>query len=161
MEENRSQLVENITGTMQQIAQTWKFDPGVWMELELTIVQLKSLFYIDFEGSTNFKNLAVALGVTPPSVTGIVDRLVEHGLVSREENPENRRMQVLKITEKGKAILTRLTESRRSRMAFLLDGLNLEDLMALSRILANISKSLPHSQYILTKESSSFAEPND
>jgi len=52
------------------------------MDLSLTIGQLKSLFFIDFEGSTNFKKLATALGVTPPNVTGIVDHLVEQGLVT-------------------------------------------------------------------------------
>ncbi len=126
----------------------WKFDPEVWLDLDLTTVQLKSLFFIDFEGSTNFKNLAGALGVTPPSVTGIIDRLVEQGLVSREENPENRRMQVLKTTDNGKALLAKLTESRRSRISSLLEPLSLQDLSSLSRILSVMSKSM---EYLPTK----------
>ncbi len=154
MEEDRAQLIENITDTMQQMAHSWKFDPEVWMELDLTIVQLKSLFFIDFEGNTNFKNLAVALGVTPPSVTGIIDRLVEQGLVSREENPENRRMQVLKTTDKGKALLAKLIESRRSRISSLLDKLNLQDISDLARILATMSKSAAYLRETPGEESS-------
>jgi DNA-binding MarR family transcriptional regulator len=158
MENDRAQLIEGISDTMQQIARTWQFDPEVWLDLELTIVQLKSLFFIDFEGSTNFKNLAGALGVTPPSVTGIVDRLVEQGLVSRWENPDNRRMQVLKTTDNGKALLAKLTESRRGRISSLLDRLSLHDLTGLARILATMSKSMEHLQKTPNGDSSTAKE---
>jgi DNA-binding MarR family transcriptional regulator len=140
MEKDRAQLADEITKIAERIAHTWKFDPSIWLEVDLTAVQLKTLFFIDFKGSTNFKNLASALGVTPPSVTGIVDRLVEQKLISREENPENRRMQVLKITEKGKGLLSKLKESRRTRVSSLLGKLSLQDLAKLAEILNKLSK---------------------
>ena len=139
MEKEKSELIEEISDLMQCIAHTWKFVPEAWMGLDLTTMQLKSLFYIDFEGSTNFKNLATALGVTPPSVTGIVDRLVDQDLISREENPENRRMQVLKVTDKGKALLEKLMESRRTRVSSMLEGLSLQDLSTLARIMGEMA----------------------
>ena len=146
MEKERAQLIDEISQIVQRVAHTEKFVPGVWLELDLTFVQLKSLFFIDFEGSTNFKNLAVALGVTPPSVTGIIDRLFEQGLVSREENPENRRMQVLRTTAKGKELLAKLLASRRSKMSLLLEQLSLPDLTELARILALVAKSTAFTQ---------------
>lgn len=157
-EKDRAQLIEDITDTMQRIVHTWKFDPEVWLELDLTAVQLKSLFFIDFEGSTNFKNLAAALSVTPPSVTGIVDRLVEQGLVSRDENPGNRRMQVLRTTDKGKALLSRLIESRRSGISSLLEKLNLQDLSDLARILAAMSESMERLSKSADEESPGIKE---
>ena len=90
--------------------------PGVWLTLNLTIAQLKSLFFINFEGETNLKSLATALGVTPPNVTGIIDRLVEHGLVSREYNQLNRREQVLKLTAGGEELINRLNQLTVSRL---------------------------------------------
>ena len=48
----------------------------VWMSLTPTRAQLKSLFFISNQGSTNSKELAAALGVTPTNMTGIADRLV-------------------------------------------------------------------------------------
>jgi len=74
-----------------------EYVPDAWMELSLSVAQLKSLFFISKEGSTNFKKLAQALRVTPSNVTGIVDHLVEEGLVSRQENPEDRRMLMLQL----------------------------------------------------------------
>jgi MarR family transcriptional regulator, organic hydroperoxide resistance regulator len=104
-----------------------------WIELSLTIAQLKSLFFIADKGKTNFKKLADALGVTPPNVTGIVDRLVEHGLVSRTENPEDRRIMLLQITAKGRNLLHNLQQNRASHMATILGKLSDEDIAALLR----------------------------
>jgi DNA-binding MarR family transcriptional regulator len=119
------ELQRRVNHALEQSApDTWK----AWMNLNLTIAQLKSLFFIAREGSTNFRKLAAALGVTPSNVTGIIDRLVEQGLVSRRENPEDRRELLLQTTEKGKALLTNLRESRRSHMSRILAHLSLEEL---------------------------------
>jgi DNA-binding MarR family transcriptional regulator len=142
LEPDKEQLVEDISKAMQRMAHMFHFVPGVWMDLDLTIVQLKSLLYIDFKGSTNFKQLADALGVTPPSVTGIIDRLVEQGLISREENPTNRRMQVLRTTDRGKSLIQRLLESRRSTMSTFLGGLSMQDLSSLARITSILASSI-------------------
>ncbi len=107
--------------------------PDAWLELDLTIAQLKSLMFISHEGVTNSKTLAAALGVSPPNATGIVDRMVEQGLLSREYNPQNRRTQVLKVTEKGHGILNQLREGRTARFTSVLMLLNEEDLAVLAR----------------------------
>ena len=104
-----------------------------WIELSLTIAQLKSLFFIASRGKTNFKKLADALGVTPPNVTGIVDRLVEHGLVSRTENPEDRRIMLLQITTKGRDLLHNLQQNRASHMSNILEQLDQEEISSLHR----------------------------
>ncbi len=130
---DRAKLIEDIIRLQQQIIHTvGQHAPEAWMDLSLTIGQLKSLLFIDFEGSTNFRKLATALGVTPPSVTGIVDRLVERELVTRKEDPEDRRVLLLKTTEKGKALLAKLRASRISRMSDMLAQLSLEELSALA-----------------------------
>jgi DNA-binding MarR family transcriptional regulator len=54
-----------------------------WMALNITITQLKSLIYIQNKGRTSFKELAGALNVSPPVVTGIVDRLTSQDIISR------------------------------------------------------------------------------
>jgi DNA-binding MarR family transcriptional regulator len=117
-----------------------KSEPGAWMGLNLTIAQLKSLLFIEFEGHTSSKKLATALGASPPNVTGIIDRLVERRLVSREENPENRRMQVLTVTGKGVTLLTQLRERRVNRLTGLLGQMNTDDLAALARGLAALAR---------------------
>jgi DNA-binding MarR family transcriptional regulator len=73
-------------------------------------------------------------------VTGIVDRLVEQGLVSREENPEDRRMLLLKTRDKGKALLAKLRERGINRVSGILAQLSLEELSALARGLIAFAK---------------------
>lgn len=130
----KGKLIEEIHILIEQVFPViGQYQPEAWMDLDITIDQLKSLFFIDFKSKTNFKNLAAALGVTPPNITGIVDRLVAKGLVSREENPEDRRMMLLKTTDKGKTLLTRLKETGRNQSSPLLNQLSLEELKALTR----------------------------
>jgi MarR family 2-MHQ and catechol resistance regulon transcriptional repressor len=43
--------------------------------------------------------------LTPGSISTAVDRLFAKGLVSREENPEDRRIRVVALTESGKALI--------------------------------------------------------
>jgi DNA-binding MarR family transcriptional regulator len=105
----------------------------VWLELNVTIAQLKSLIFISSEGTTNFKTLATVMKVTPPDVTRIINRLVEQGLVSRQENPENRRIQILKVTDKGEILLKGLRERGPKQLSDILRLLSREDLSALQQ----------------------------
>src|SRR5712664_3416328 len=43
--------------------------------------------------------------LTPGSISTAVDRLFSKGLVSREENPEDRRIRLVAITESGRALV--------------------------------------------------------
>ncbi len=139
-ESDKIKLIEEIYQLERRISHTVHYKLTSWMALNLTIGQLKSLFYIDFQGSSNVRDLAAALGVTSPNVTGIIDRLVEQGLVSREENPENRRMLLLRTTDKGRALLAQLRESSTSRMSGILAQLTLEELAALALGLGAIAR---------------------
>jgi DNA-binding MarR family transcriptional regulator len=130
---SRVELTEEIIRLQQMSHALGQYAPEAWMELNLTIVQLKSLFFIDSEDSTNFKKLASALGVTPPDVTRIVDRLVEQGMVTRRENPEDRRMQLLQATKKGKTLLTRLRENKTTHLYRILTHLSTEELTTVAQ----------------------------
>ena len=131
---DKSQLINEIVELQRQAGQTLgQYAASVWIDSGLTITQLKSLFLITSKGSTNFRKLAEALGVTPSNVTGIVDRLVEQELVGRTENSEDRRMMILRATDKGRTLLSYLRESGLNLMTRILTLLSLEELAALSQ----------------------------
>jgi DNA-binding MarR family transcriptional regulator len=102
-----------------------------WMQLSLTVPQVKSLFFITDAGYTNFKNLATALKVSPSNLTGVIDRLVEQGLVSRTENPQDRRMNSLKATDKGETLVSDLRERRISHLSQALSELTAKELITI------------------------------
>jgi len=112
-----------------------------WMGLPVTVAQLKSLFFISNQRSSNLGQLAAALGVTPANVTGIVDRLVEHDLVSRSENVQDRRMLLLRTTGKGEELLANLRERRRNIMSDILARLSVDELAILAKGLTSLVKA--------------------
>ena len=142
----KAQLVKQITDFQREINQiTYKMAPDdAWMQLSLTIAQLKSLFFIANEGGTNFRNLAAALSVTPANVTGIVERLVEQGLVSRTENPDDRRMLRLEPTGKGQVLLADLRERQIARLSEVLERMNSTELSTLAQGLSSLLKACEH-----------------
>ena len=99
-----------------------------WVKLDLTIPQLKSLFYVSWHRKTNPSALAAGIRVTPANVTGIVDRLVEQGLLTRAADADDRRVSWLTLTDKGKALIDDLREGRAQEMRRILDKLTEEEL---------------------------------
>ena len=126
---DKKELIQKIIKLQRKVDRARRqYELDEWIGLNLTLPQLKSLFFISHEGTTNLSTLASALGVTPTNVTGIVDRLRKQGLVSRTENPEDRRMLLLRATNAGEELLHRLRERRQSYISGVLDRMSLEEL---------------------------------
>ena len=104
-----------------------------WVKLDLTVPQLKSLFYISRHGRMNPSGLATGIRVTPANVTGIVDRLVEQGLLIRSADADDRRISWLTLTDKGKTLINDLREGRAQEMRRILDKLTEEELAIVAR----------------------------
>jgi len=139
---DKAELVKQIIELQREVRRALRqYVPNAWMDLNLTIAQLKSLFLIAHEGSMNTKRLAEELGVTSSNVTGIIDRLVKQGLVSRQENPEDRRMLQIQVTDQGEAILTSLREETVSSMSDVLARMSVEELFSLARGLSSLVKA--------------------
>jgi DNA-binding MarR family transcriptional regulator len=70
----------------------------------------------------------------------VIDRLVEQGLLTRVENPEDRRMMVLKATDQGEALVSELRDRRISHLTKALAELSPEELKTISHGLALLAK---------------------
>lgn len=74
--------------------------------LGITVVQLKALYKISTEPDISLGELAERLRLTNSTVSGVIDRLVHHGLVERIIPPENRRSISIHLTDEGKSLLS-------------------------------------------------------
>lgn len=74
----------------------------------LTMQQLKVLLLLHLEGSLISHELAQALDVSPASVTGLIDRLTDRGLVERVADPTDRRTRRIRATSQGAALVDEL-----------------------------------------------------
>jgi DNA-binding MarR family transcriptional regulator len=82
----------------------------------LTPSQMSALATIDRLGPVTLGALAEHEGVAPPSITKVLALLEEDGLVVREANPTDRRVNYVTATPKGSALVA---ESRRRKTAWL------------------------------------------
>jgi DNA-binding MarR family transcriptional regulator len=139
---DKLELVQEVVELQRQVGRiVGQHAPSIWIESGLTLTQLRSLFLIVNKGSTNFRKLAEALGVTPSNVTGIIDRLEEQGLVSRTQNPEDRREVTLQATDEGEALVSDLKEAGMKQMTQILFLLSAEELSSLIRGLSAFIKA--------------------
>ena len=128
----KGELIDEVIELQRRVSRSLRrSNQDAWMHLSLTAPQVKSLFFITNHGSTNFKNLADALKVTQSNLTGVIDRLVEQGLVSKTENSQDRRMTLLEATDKGEVLVSDLRERRISHLSQALSELSPKDLNAI------------------------------
>ena len=107
--------------------------PEVWLDVDLTMVQFKSLIIILNHRNISPSKLARVLGVTPANVTGVVERLVRLGLVRRTESPDDRRVLLLEATEKSSLLLARVMERSADDMSRILELMTPEELSHLTQ----------------------------
>ncbi len=110
------------------------FDPirfRAWAQMGLTTAQLRVLFLVREEPGVTAGELASRIGVTPPTISGIVDRLVKSGLVRREDDETDRRLVRNFLTEQGEAICARLESGTETFTRRILVEMHHEDLQAL------------------------------
>jgi DNA-binding MarR family transcriptional regulator len=111
-----------------------------WVDVDLTMSQLKMMFVLSSamgpaDGTSGLRvgEVARGLGVTLPTVTAVMDKLVERGLVRRDEDPLDRRQHVCRLTTDGQALLHRLMAGRRAFTQALLEHLDEDELASFLR----------------------------
>ena len=108
----------------------------------LTMQQLKvlTMIAIDPEKATGHE-LAGLLKVSVATMSGIIDRLVEHGVVRRTEDPADRRVRRLTVTPEGSEMIRGLLSTTGTIPVPVLDRMAVDDLRALVQGLRAIDKA--------------------
>ena len=104
--------------------------PKEWLSLDLSTPQLKVVLLLLVNGPCRMSIIASALGVSLATGTGVVDRLVERGIVVREGDPEDRRVVLCRLSSKGEKMLLGLVQLARNHAEMMFRSLSIEKLMA-------------------------------
>jgi DNA-binding MarR family transcriptional regulator len=70
-------------------------------DMRLTPTQVHALGWLGMDGPIQVGVLAQRIGITKKTITGVVDRLEDMGLVERGRDSEDRRAVTAKLTNKG------------------------------------------------------------
>src|SRR5262249_9340624 len=98
---------------------------------------LRNLHRAAEEGSPALRltDLGRRLLIRPPSVTGLVGRLEQAGLVARTGGPDDLRTKLVSLTPRGRALVERILVEHPARMKALLGGLRRVEQASLHRLL--------------------------
>jgi DNA-binding MarR family transcriptional regulator len=83
---------------------------------KITLPQFLILHFISREGETKMTDLAYFMKISTAAMTGIVDRLVKYGYVTRQFDPNDRRVTRVKLNAKGAELVRKIDQQRRQMM---------------------------------------------
>ena len=78
--------------------------------------------------------------LTPGSISVAVDRLLDRGLVSRVESPEDRRVRIVSLTAKGRALIAPIFWKHATEIRRVFADASSKELRSLETILKKIGK---------------------
>jgi DNA-binding MarR family transcriptional regulator len=111
----------------------------------LSMAQMSALFHLHRGNECGVSNIGEHLGVTNAAASQMIDRLVQNGLVERTEDPTDRRVKQLKLTDKGTALIQEGVEFRHRWIEDLSNALTKEEqeaIIAALNTLTNTAKEL-------------------
>jgi DNA-binding MarR family transcriptional regulator len=71
---------------------------------DMTVKQIAYLRIIDEHGEVTFSRLAEITGTSKPTVTEMINKCVRMECAYREQSPDDRRIQYIRLTDKGRMI---------------------------------------------------------
>ena len=131
MNQTRDELDREVLAEYRALGRALKAtsEPG-WMEIDLTLPQLRTLLVLAEEGPLVIGQIAQMLGIGLSTGGHLVDRLVQAGLAERAEDTEDRRRTVARLTSKGEDLYARLL-NRTQHMQTLIQKMREDELTAL------------------------------
>ncbi|AYO31098.1 MarR family transcriptional regulator [Biomaibacter acetigenes] len=101
----------------------------------ITRVQWIALYYLGKYEGINQKELAEKMNIKSSTVARLLDRMEKDGLVKRQENPEDRRVTKIRLTEKGKELREKFLPEGEKMSEIFSRGLTDEELEVFTRVL--------------------------
>ncbi len=94
------------------------------------------------DGPMSMGELSRRLMVSNGNVTGLIDRLAREGLVDRTPSPEDRRVQMVGLTDEGSRVFAKIAEDHRGWVGGMMAGLSADEMTTLYDLLARLKESI-------------------
>lgn len=131
-------LLGFVMSTKQQII-------TIASEFGLTGIQAITLLMIDEDRPRPMKSFCTMFHCDASNVTGIIDGLEKKGLVSRENDPNDRRIKVIRLEPAGKGMRRTILDRLDTNNDFLFAPLSTEERSQFVHILEKLAASNPNS----------------
>jgi len=135
------EVIAGYEALMQRLADSHAPE---FLEIDITMPQAKLLYLLGASGDLHMSELVVRLGVSLSTVSGLVDRIVDHGLATRREDTIDRRQVVVGLTPAGATFIGRFRELNARQMRELLSVLDDADIVHTRHALAALYGAALH-----------------
>jgi DNA-binding MarR family transcriptional regulator len=113
-----------------------------WLEIGLTLSQVRCLFALQRVGSTSLSGLAERLEIGSPAACVVVDQLVQQGYVDRTTDPQDRRRVLLSVSPDGESLVAGVRHTRRRLAKDWLESMSDEEVARLFASLGPMVSSM-------------------
>ncbi len=152
LDECARQLLDTVPPIMRSVRAEMRSHRGH----DLSIPQFRTLTFVNRNPETSLSELADHLGLTLPSVSKLVDGLVNQKLITRRESTEDRRRMTLSLTKSGIDILRAASQATQDYLKNVLRELSGDELSTILRAM-----NLLHPLFMRgTKEEREYATVN-
>jgi DNA-binding MarR family transcriptional regulator len=94
---------------------------------DLSVPQFRALAFLDHHESVSLRDVAEHVGLTLPSMSTMMNKLVERSLVERRTSTADRRRVALRLTPDGKAMLEAARQGTQAHLAEMLAALSADE----------------------------------
>lgn len=116
------------------------FNPSIMLKgLPIPPSHAKVLFRLSKLGPCPVSQLANDLIISRPNMTPIIDKLISEGYADRYDDPNDRRIIMVKMTEKAHDFLQNLEKKTKSLLVEKIANLDEEELMTLNRVVPDLT----------------------
>jgi|SRR5690554_1263933 len=118
--------------------------PQDWVDLDLSFSksELLALLFVDRYEEIIMSRVAEYINVSMSTATGIVERLVKKGYLQRKRSEADRRIVVIKLTDKGESLIKEIKEVIFYYLRVITESLSEEEKELLGRIFIKIIETL-------------------
>lgn len=132
--------IDAILQSQRAVIRTLHDASTSWLELNVSMAQLKTLIVLSDEGPLPVGQVGCRMGVTLPTASYQVERLVRKGLVDRVQDSQDRRRTLVHLTEEATDLLRSLRQGRAELMRSWIEQMDPADVDALEQGLAAIAR---------------------
>jgi len=110
-------------------------------ESGLSFSQIHILMRLHFGGTCDVTEIGTHLGITNAAASQTIERLLQVGLLTRTEDPVDRRVKQITLTPKGHSLVEAGIEARRRWLEGLTQALSLQEQEMIARALTVLTEA--------------------
>lgn len=110
--------------------------------MHLSVLQIQTLMFIHKNKKTTMSGIADYFQIELPSATSLITKLSDQKLVTRSDDPTDRRLVRITLTEEGTTLLERAMRERRIKVERILSYLSIREKSELASILQTLNTRL-------------------